>query len=72
MWMILSQFPGLCRNGNKILTISSVVDKFYTQPIEFVDKIAGIVEYQGLFCYDDYVFFVDDSNPPAILLTACG
>jgi hypothetical protein len=65
-------FAVFCRNDNKILTICSVVHNFCTQPIEFVDKIGGIVENQGLFCYDRFVFGVDDSILSSILSTACG
>ena len=40
-------------------TISCVVDKFYTQPIDIVDNLLKFVEIPHIFCYDRYVFVVD-------------
>lgn len=42
-----------------ILTISSVVDNLYAQPIDIVDKLAIFIEMTGIFCYDNNVFVVD-------------
>ena len=42
-----------------ILTISSVVDNKYAQPIDIVDKLAIFIEIKGIFCYDNNVFVVD-------------
>lgn len=41
---------------NKLSTICSGVPKNYTQVIEFVDKMAGLIEKQGWFCYDGITF----------------
>lgn len=59
MWTYFSRKNEFCRNLNMILTISSVVDNFYTQVIDDVDKNRKSVEIQGIFCYDYYVFVVD-------------
>ncbi|GBG06928.1 hypothetical protein PAT3040_01470 [Paenibacillus agaridevorans] len=72
MWTIFWAKIELCRNGNMILTISCVVDNFYTQALEYVDNIRQFVEIQGIFCYDRYVFVVDEQLFHTILLTACG
>ncbi|MCE3204168.1 hypothetical protein [Paenibacillus sonchi] len=41
---------------NKLSTICSAVLKIYTQVIEFVDKLALLIEKQGWFCYDGITF----------------
>ena len=45
-----------CRMLNNLSTICSVVAIYYTQVIEFVDKLAARIEKRGFFCYDGITF----------------